>query len=378
MAISKQLKVYQLLNAWPEICLQDAWHFNQALGNGAPLTHGCGVFIQSDREQIARALNQAFNNLSAYLGFFPSPQWHTQRVFFGGGRPYSWQTLQADYGHLIEFGSRATTVIQAGAAVVYSDSDGDGVDDLGTVTVASTVNVNEVQLFFQTTDGAPAVADERYQIEPVNVSASGGTITITAPRWLFVKPSTIWDRPFKITDPNKTDRNYADTAQVAGFVTAVDVYRVYNDSTNAVQVLSDPAFSQNTQLNQSLSTVGVARIFNPMLGIFQVRIEDCSLCPPNWWESVYVSYRSGWPLSVYDRRMEHVFRNALCRLANTYMARELCPFSKTAEEIFQEDRENAETVEGAQAATNPFGILRGQVEAWRTVSNYAIVRSTTL
>ncbi len=121
MAISKYVPVYGLLNAWQRINREDVWHFGQCAGQGAPLGD-CTVYIQEDRESIADALNEAFNLFTTYLGYYPRPTWSEQTIRLGGGVPYQLQRLKAEHGYLIEFGQRATSLIQANVAVTYSDA----------------------------------------------------------------------------------------------------------------------------------------------------------------------------------------------------------------------------------------------------------------
>lgn len=368
MAISEYVPVYNLLNAWQRINQESIWRFNQAAGTGAPLGE-CPVYIQDDREQIAEALNDAWQLFTTYLGYYPSPVWTSETIRLGGGRPYQLQRLAAKVGYLVEFGQRATSLIQASAAVTYSDTDNDGVDDTATITVASTVDVDEVQIFFRTADGAPGAADERYQIEPVSVTASGGNISIRGHRALFVKPSTIWNIPYTPTDPNFRTRNYADTASATGFLTSVDVYRVYNDTTVTGQLISDPIWTQGTDLDGNILTSADVRITDAERGRFEVRT-DCSavLNCVGPLEAVRVYYRAGYPL--VNGQMDNQLLRGIIRLANANMYRKLCTFCPETADIWEQDRTPAGAAENPVAtrhANNPFGLMKGQVAAWLTV-----------
>src|SRR5574338_418229 len=203
MAISKQYTTYGLLNRWQSLLDISDWHFNQAAGSAAPFTKDqcLEVWVQPEREHVARGLYNAYWKMTRALGFFPRPTYVTEDVRLSRGVPYQLQMLQTSRefgGKLIVFGSRATSVISAGAAVVYSDADGDGVDDTATITVASGVSTTEVGVFFTTTDGAPSAAHDLWEITPLTVTASGGNLIITGPRAYFVKPSTIWAIPFDV------------------------------------------------------------------------------------------------------------------------------------------------------------------------------------
>lgn len=384
MAISYQVNNHNLLNLWQEVMLEDIWHFNQAAGAGAPRGE-CHVYIQSERELIARALDVAWAKMTTRLSFFPRPTWHTETISLARNPAWRFQQLQTRYGYLIAFGSRATELITAAAPVVYSDADGDGVDDTATITVNTSHAADEVQAFFQVADGAYAAADERFQIEPLRATQSGNTVTLTGHRALFVKPNTIWQVPFVPSDPNKRDRNEADTAQTAGFVTAVDVYRVYNDPANAVTVNEDPYHSWCFACGEDCTTQtadGCARVVDARLGIMQVR-NDCLNCRPRWPESVTVNYLSGVPL-VYGQ-VDPDLANALIRLANTHIQRKFCAFCDATEQAWAQDvlppgGQNDGVVNSVspREVNNPFGTLRGQIEAWRTVEHRALAQGGAL
>lgn len=230
-----------LLNHWCNQMLDDIWHFNQCAGVGAPLQTANDkaglVYMQKEREYIARNLETAFIRMSGDLNYTIAPAWFSEVIPIGKGRPIGNQIFQATYCKMIALGSRATALIQAGVAVVYSDPNSIGVDDLATITVNTTIADSEIKLYFRTADGAPSAGEYRYEIEPIEVSNNGaGVVTIKAHRALFVKP-TQWAREYVANDPNFNSPNIVDTADVNSFVSAVDVYRVYTDQSANIQLL---------------------------------------------------------------------------------------------------------------------------------------------
>lgn len=373
MAISFEYPMQGLLGEWQRMNSEGIWRFGQAAGTGAPLG-ACPVYIQEDRQAIADALLEARTLVETWLGYFHRPTWHSEEIRMGRGSPWELQTLQLTKGYFIEWGSRATSLISAGAAIVYSDPDGDGINELATITVATTVDADEIEVYFQVADGADSAGDERFQIEPVKVSVSGGVATITGHRALFVKPSTIWRVPFSPSDPNYRTRNYADTALATGFVTNVDIYRVYNDSTIAAQILSDPIYDADyTNLGTTVVNASEARIVNSKLGIFEVRFE-CGGCHPPYPEYARVYYRSGLPL-VYGNPDLTILR-AIIRLANAGMYRKLCSFCPDTQEIWTQDREQA--IVAQRHVNNPFGTTKGAVAAWLNVYSRALAQGGSL
>lgn len=370
MAVSKTVDVHGLLNLWPEITNEDIWRFNQILGTGVPST-SCSVYVTGDREQVARALSQAYLKFSAYLSYFPSPRWFEETISLKRSVPWTRQELRTRYGYIEAFGQRGSTLIQANVPVVYSDQDGDGVNDTATISVVTAIDEDEVQLFFRTADGALTAGDTRYQIDNLLVSAAAGTVTLKGHRALFVSPALIWDIPY--IGANRVTRNAADPTSAAGFVTTVDVYRVYNDTTTPLQVISDPIFTQSNALNTSLTNTGTARIIDSQIGLFMPRVDDCC-CEVEYAESVRVYYKSGYPLQF--GRMDDQLLEGIVRLANTLMPRKLCTFCDQTREVWEEDRENGEAVK--ELANNPFGIKKGQMFAWQVVADRALMRTAQL
>lgn len=369
MAISKQYPTFALLNRWQSTLDINAYHFNQAAGDGAPYVgDNCReVWIQPEREHVARALYNAVTKMRDAMGFYPRPVYLSERIPFGRGVPWQLQMLQTRWGNrkLIEFGQRAVSVISAGASVVYSDSDGDGVPDLATITVSSGVSTDEVALFFQTADGAPSAAHELWEITPIAVTQSGGTTTITAPRAYFVKPSTIWNIPRDPSDPNTLEKNAADTMQPSHFVTAVDVYRVYTDTTTPLQVYGDPIYSQSTSLGKNLATTGVARIVDADQGLFEARVENCD-CVSHHIQGVQVYYKAGQALEYTHMRSD--MEEACIRLANTLMPNQPSTLCDVTWQMWAEDRQSMKVdnmvILQERDTGNPFGLKQGQVAAW--------------
>lgn len=375
MAISESYPTRGLLNAWQRINQERIFQFNQAAGTGAPLGE-CGVYIQQDREQLAESLLDAWNMMTTWLGYFPQPTWYSEDVRLGKGSPWQLQTLRTKYGRFIEWGQRATSLIQAGATVTYSDPDANGVNEKATITVNGvTAAADEIQIFFQVADGAPGAGDERYQIEPMRVSVSGGVATITGHRALFVKPLTIWDVPYAPSDPNYRTRNYADTTQATGFVTAVDVYRVYNDSSVPAQILSDPLLGWDySSPGTTAVDAALARSTDAQNGIFQVRFDCPGNCPPPYPEYARVYYRSGLPLT--NGQPDIGILRAIIRLANANMYRKLCTFCPDTAEIWLQDKE--QEIVAQRHVNNPFGTKKGQVAAWMTVLSRALPKGGVL
>lgn len=373
MAISKQVENNNLLNAWARVMNEKSFIFNQAAGQGAPLNANCSVYIQQEREDIARALDAAIKKMARVLRFWPRPKWFADTIPLG--RNYIWGQMwkPPSSGKIIELGQRATTLLAAGSAVTYSKSPANmPANNVATISIVTTVtDPAEIQLFFQTADGAPGAGDARYQIEPISVSISGGTATITADRALFVKPSTIWDVSFKPTDLNQVERNAADTSQATDFVTAVDVYRVYNDSTTPISILD-----RNKNVLGSFN----GEIWDADVGLIELEDTCCQFvqgCRPA--EMVQIHYRAGEALTY--GQMDSELEDACIRLANVLMPEELCSFCQRTQDRFRQDRSPMEekgiATLPANNINNEFGsVVQGAVWAYNVATDRAIMRTS--
>lgn len=348
-----------LLNRWPAIMGESVFRYNQILGANVEV-QACPVYIQPDRDELARAINKALNMSARELGFWPVPEFHTQeQIDFGAGYPYWRQPLRLRYGYLRGLGTRATSLIQAGATVTYSDSDGDGTDDTATISVTTSVDESEVAIFFRTADGAYAAADPRWEIDNLRKSTSGGVVTLTGHRGLFVKPS-VWAQPYEA--PNYNVVNAADN--IAGnYVTTVDVYRVYVDSTVPVTLVY---YDDCTQVDTNVTTT--ARIIDSELGFISInRPANCVGYP---YHKVLIDYYAGYPLRYGNP--EPVLEEMVIRLANTYVPKEQCSWCDRVSNHWSNDTENFDLTRSNVDWSRMFGMQKGQVNAAQVVAEWRL------
>lgn len=221
------------------------WHFNGISSDKFPFLPACSddwyqFNWQStgklSREALAQALNQAEATTERFLGYSPLPRWYedtvnilpyyrVERRNIANSRSMS-KSVPAKHGYVIEAGRETRTYIDT-PAVVYSDTDADGIKDLGTITFATTVtDEEELRVYYPGENGA-----DSWEIRPLtSVSIAAGVATVTFRKWLTALPELQEKQP-TIDDPYIG----IDAADDTNFLTTVDVYRVYNDpSTQAV------------------------------------------------------------------------------------------------------------------------------------------------
>jgi len=226
----------------------DPFHTNGIYTSLRPTRSGCDdMWLQYDwqdaqhvsRESLAEAIQDAESQIANYVGYNLLPTWEIDErhktqspgdpTLFSSGFNIrgQYKTIRTDKYHVISGGQRAKTVIEAGASITRSDADGDGYDELCTVTVATTVtDENEIRLYYP----GESAADE-WEIRPLNsVVISGGNAVITFKIWQIPLPNLL----------EELDATGIDGDTAANFLTTVDAYRVYNDPETQVQFMWEP------------------------------------------------------------------------------------------------------------------------------------------
>lgn len=390
------INTHGLLNQWPRYMLEDEFVFNQILGQGIE-SRECPVYIQDNRDDIARSIADALAMAAGRFGYYPRPVWFPlndpgdlgdgtdvsgyEPIELGTGWPRSRQTLQTRWGYLQAFGTRATTLIEADVDVAYSTLPNSGNNNLmiATISVTTDVDAREIQVFFRTADGAEYGGSPLWQIEPLKVSKSGNVTTITGSRALFVNPQTVWNVPYE--SPNYNVIHSGINSQTTDFVTKVDVYRVYNDTTNACRLV------YWDECNQTEGYIAMTpRIVNRRLGTFEAHL-PIGTCIPDYAypTAVEVRYYAGYPLSgaftstLANATIDPALAERYIRLGNTFMSMEqsLCSFCKRTQSRFVSDLEKSLQY-GNNPQYNGFGYLNGQVRMAEFVAANALGRGGRL
>lgn len=186
------------------------------------------------RDEIALAIYEAEIDIADYLGYWPAPKWDSDLVV-DIDQPYiktlwhahGWDvrgdafSIKVPRGHFISGGRMQKTLIDDAVGIVYSDPNGDGYNELATITVATSVtDPEEIAIYYQGLSG-----DDEWEIRPITVSIAAGVATITCRREQLVLKSLL--ESFTPTALEGTTN--------ANFETTVDVYRKYHDPSVQVQ-----------------------------------------------------------------------------------------------------------------------------------------------
>lgn len=393
----------------------DLFHFNMITTLRRPQNNACDdVWFQyadqrigqASRYDLSVALFEAEQQTTKYLGFSPMPTWVSDeerqiakpfavelvnhRGINSRGKSKS---LRTKLGYLREAGVRAKTLIQANAAVVYSDANGDGYSELATVTVNTTVtDTQEIYAYFAGKSG-----EDRWEIRPIDVSIAGGVATITFQRYLVPLPD-LWERDPSEDDPQWRTINGDD---IANFVTVVDIYRVYTDETDQATLYYE---SNCINCNGSGCSACAFDSESACLRIRDMRLGLFSYAAAEWDEDndrfifsdncysnpskIIVNYRAGFinegtsakPKFPY-RQMDTMWERAIVYYAFTLMDRadtnNLCGNTQNIWSTMTEDlasidngRSHALSFKHMQ---NPLGTSRAAINLWRMIEQHRLV-----
>lgn len=386
-----ETRTWLSLDRWAEIVGINPLHFNQFASQS--FSDLCGQpWYQFDwqdadragREAIAQAIRLAEERMSQYLGYNLLPDWHDEILpypqpvspeLFGYvyNPRYAYKSVNLSKAYVISGGVKASSLIEAGVAIVRSDADGDTYEELCTVTVTTDVADCEIRLYYPGESGA-----DEWEIRPIKISSAGGVATITFKSWQIPDPDKL-----STLDPSpltaETDTNY---------ITTVDVYRVYNDpQTQALfmweKLPDEECGSTATAANEWSTQEACIQIRNNRLGL--------AMAMPGTWDAtdeqfdiaamalgrdpdkVHFYYYSGWEdkqRTCPRKEMDRTLETAVAHFAATLLDRDVCACSNVQNylDYWRTDLARIGSDEAFSNSVmvlgNPFGTMRGAVHAY--------------
>lgn len=399
------------------------WHFWQLAGPGAPLTSACNALLYEHawqdadkvgRDDIRRAIDGAVEKLTEYLGFspiqhfgeqtLPWPPYADMRVsrypFLDARR--HWTNVQLREGWVQQVGVEALTLIDDTAAVTYSDSDGDGLNDTFTATVAtSATDVTQIAVYFSSAD---RLSDELgdWRVAPLGVTIAGGVATITGAAWLLVVPG-LYQVPAPAPLDPSTSTNFVSTVavysrsvytagQTFADAQATLVYETHpvpwwgwGWATPPTGGSTDPAVNGYAVARAQVKHGELGEV-TPAHAVYDpvAQTWDVSILWSYEWEPdrVTVRYLAGYPLTP-TAQIDHRMVQLVSRFAAAEMPRPIAACQEAAREIhhwqFDLARSSGSNDESYGLISradldNPFGTRRGHVWAWKTIQRMKTVK----
>lgn len=416
------------LYTWFEILGFHPWHAFGVAGTGdLAVNTGCDTLVRRYEWQnsdavgtkaIEQAIDTAEATLTQYLGYSPAPHYVTEtlpwpRLFDGSvrwgpaGSDWRWLTVQATEGEVRAVGVETVAAISVAAAVVYTDADGDGIDDTFTVTAATSVtDVSQIAVYFSLGDrfngwGSTTQLSPRWRVQPVQVSIAAGVCTVQGPKQLCV-------RPIKYEGVVNIGSNGLDPSTAGNFVTTLDIYQRYTATDGNTISTSQGVITWETRpshgwwcccdgcVGQSTAFSGspydpaavanaVARVgirdarrglltpadasYDSTTGIWSSL--DWTVCAEP--DRVSLRYLAGWPLGS-DGQMQEPYRTIVARLAAAELSRPVCGCDAANRELYHWQFDLSQTARGDELfgispenLNNPLGTRRGHVQAWKFI-----------
>ena len=389
------------------------YHFWQLANSVIPVSSVCNTLVYQyawqdadavGRFDILQAIETAESRLREWLGYSVAPhyvvetlswpQYHTAQFHAWGaaGIDGHWRTLQLSEGYIQGSGVELLTAVQLAAAVVYTDEDGDGVDETFTVTAATSVtDPAQLGVYFVAGDLPPGESvGADWRVQPVQIVISAGTATIKGRAWTMVKPKLYQGIAPGALNP--------DTAGI--LATTVNIYqRTSTSSTTTPQATltwdtlpwpsccAAPGDGSGTDPNATGTTTGRLGISDSRRSIVHVGQSSYDTTTGVWsagncdyWrppDRVTARYLAGLPLTAMGD-MDPAWQVIVSRLAAAELARPICACQNANKALYhwQEDLArtggNNDAQFGAISASdldNPFGTRRGHIYAWRQVNH---------
>lgn len=365
------------------------------------------------REDIVEAIRSAERLLRHYLGYRPGPQYAEATVPWprlgdtlrrrSGPRDArgGWLSVTLPEGMIQAIGVETRTLIGT-AGVSYSDPDGDGVTELATITIATTVtDPAQIGVYVQASDRLDGDAvSETYRIRPVRVAINGGTATITAPAWLFVPPLN-YDgtavQPLNPTTPGalatavevyqRTTNQGGTTVATAGAVVTWETRPAWLCCAENTSAYGGSPFDPAAQA----TAVGRVDIRDARLGLVAAAPGAYDAATGVWtapdpavcWEPdrVTVRYLAG-VASPDGQQLAREWQTVVARLAAAELGRPICAKQPSAKELarWQFDRSRSAGANDEMYAVspgdldNPIGTRAGHIQAWKFIERVALTR----
>jgi hypothetical protein len=400
------------LDEWARIIGISPLHFNQLYV--APVTICEQPWMQFahqavnrvGREDIALAVAKAEADIERQLHYRLLPTWEVDE-WRPTVRPWRkelfnlrsldirgmQQIVFTNWKHFISGGVRAQTLIEAGAAIAYSDVDNDGYWETTTVTVTVAAGQDpcELRIYVPVSNAMVQTGGEdQWEIRPINVAITGTTATILFRREQAVKPELQLDLVPPADDSHLRGLE-GSPAGDSNFLNTVDVYRVYNDPQQQATFLWEPfsACGCGTGCELCAFTAQTGCLMqreDPRIGAVSYRpgawnADDESFDSAVWAlgrqpDLTRLWYRAGLrnrSLACPTRTMDPEWAQIVAYYAASLLDRPVCECNNVhawIEHWRQDLAANLENVSfqvSPEDLNNPFGTRRGAIFAWRRV-----------
>lgn len=392
------------------------YHFWGLSGQLAP-TSNCNTLVPEysyqmadivGRRSVQESIQKAEENLKPWLGYYPAPRYVEENIAFPkfpkadisrlgyAGIDDRWISVNVENKYVQAVGVEAISMILENQAVVYSDMNGDGLNDTFTVTVPLPTGItdySQVCLYFSSTERFTGSGyEERWRVRPLRYRVSGLNLIMTGPSWLLVKPVKYETMTMPSIDASLA-ANFATTLDVCSRQPSQEGQTLSNGA--AVLIWESPPYPQINYnvvfpgsdpagLAWSLARATIKDPVNGVVGIGEALYNTTTGAWESvpWYSSIYkfrppdrviLRYLAGYPTDSMGR-MAHDMATCVTRLAAAELPNRICACDAANKELYQwqfdTSRSSGPETYGyisREDLNNPFGPRRGQLYAWKFI-----------
>ena len=405
------------LDTWREYIAYHPYHFWQfADENLLRVNSKCNdvvyeqAYLSADsvgRDDIRRSIREACNDLFKWLGYRVGGEFVTRNnlqyypeaetMWYG----YIFKPVNVGEGFIRALGVQNFTPLD-NVAVVYSDQDGDGINETFTVTILNITNsLDEIDIYFVDTDvRANSTIPERI-IEPVKKSIDNTTVTITGSSWILGRPVIYGSFDNSTFSPDTSNGNI--------FAQTVDVIRTFVFETgrgvdNAPVVLHYEICDEDVDVGAFVNNVGCFcqdTLFGENFTITEVngcRVLNIPACGqlrdkrrgeigvPGWIppERVTIRFFAGATIEETNSTIAYSsnWEQIVTALSTARVARRICACDVANRRVYEWQTDRAQTGEGLDNFSisdtdldNGFGTKAGEIYAWKHVRRLSKLRT---
>lgn len=434
------------LESFRNILGWNPFHFWGLSNSTVPIMAKCPQLVKeyawqdvdaAGRDDIRHAIESAEGQLADYLGYSVAPKYSEITVAWPRYYDNSRERIAAidatgrwiaprlpNSGFLQAVGVESLTLVgtatkstppAGGDTLVFSDKDGDTLNDTFTITMnTAETDPDKLAVYFVAADRLDSEpVGARWRIEPVQVAISAGVATIIGRIWLLVRPIKYQGVAVGSLDPG-------DLASTGPYAQSLQVYVRTTDPTgttitnaqatliwetspchgwwcccagcssgatyNPAGAIADPAalasaVGRGTIRDARTGLVGVGEaVYNSTTGIWSAIPWDVCSEP----DRVTVRVLAGYPL--VEQQMAATYRTVVARLAMAELGRPVCACDGANRELHRWQFDLARSAGANDEAfgfisredlSNPLGTRRGAVMAWKQIRNLRVTPGVT-
>lgn len=316
------------------------------------------IWTQYQRDTLLYYLGEAQDLIEAETHYPLCPTYFTDE--FHTLRERNAFPVHAKWTKVIAAGIRAASDILASATIDYSVEPA-----LIGPLATSVTDVSEIHVFYPGSDR---------EIEPSQITLSGGNVSIWIPRCRLVSP-----------DAFPTPTEGLDYSDLDHFLEVADVRRIYTDESVNAQLVYAHRPTSGTCSNCGCASCGEATadacvyVLNPETGALDVLrgsygdgvwtagFRDCYCARPS---GVRVNYLAGLA------QITAVLESAVIRLAHALMPTQICGCD-VFKSIWERDT-NVPDFISTERELNPWGVREGSWWAWKIVHKVDVRRMSVI